>query len=230
MSKKIQTWTPYFSIHDIFEVYPNIDPKTREVIREDGTKGPKMPDGGVRLRFTGGVPNWYAQREKVYQEEFGPLTSKNPNPLEHLLQNKDDIFGGLYCYADSFFEPYDGSGYIGIGTSGRMSKKNGNDPFGCGSLSRIWKHVLKVLGRNDSCNIKLTGGWKVHKELRNASQGDPLARDAKFSFYIDYDSDQKTLGDYESAMQEHRLGKYGSKFPINELPASVLTKFQRLPI
>jgi Fe-S-cluster formation regulator IscX/YfhJ len=28
---------------EVFEVYPNIDPKTRRVIRSDGTKGPKMP-------------------------------------------------------------------------------------------------------------------------------------------------------------------------------------------
>ena len=231
MSKKQQqTWTPYFNVHDIFEIYPNIDPNTREILRLDGTKGPKMPDGGVRLRFLNGVPKWYAQREKIYSDEFGPLKNYNPNPIEHLIQNKDDVFGGLYCYADSFYEPYDGSGYIGIGTSGRMSSKNGNDPFGCGSLSRIWKHVLKILGRHASCNIKLTGGWKTHKELRNISQADILAGDAKFSFFIDYVSDQQTLSDYESAMQEHRLGKYGSKFPINELPASILSKFHRLPI
>jgi len=231
MSKKQQqTWTPYFNVHDIFEIYPDIDPNTREVLRGGNTKGPKMPDGGIRLRFLKGVPKWYAQREHTYSQEFGSLTSNRPNPIEHLIQNKDDVFGGLYCYADSFYEPYDGSGYIGIGTSGRMSSKNGNDPFGCGSLSRIWKHVLKILGRHESCNIKLTGGWKSHKELRNMSQADVLARDAKFSFFIDYVSEQQTLGEYESAMQEHRLGKYGSKFPINELPASVLSKFHRLPI
>jgi hypothetical protein len=31
-------------------------------------------------------------------------------------------------------------------------------------------------------------------------------------------------------MQEHRLGKFGAKFPINELPASALHNFDRLPI
>lgn len=228
--KNLLTWTPYFSIHDIFEVYPNIDPKTREIIKEDGTRGTKLPDGGLRLRFLGPVPKWYEKREKIFLEEFGPLSSNHINPIEHLIQDKDNIFGGLYIYADSFYEPYNGSGYVGIATSGKQSKKNGADPFGCGTLSRIWKHCLKVLGRHAGCNVQLTGGWKTHKELRDASHADPLCRDSKFSFYIDYDQDQKQLGETESAMQEHRLGKYGSKFPINELPASVLTKFSRLPI
>lgn len=229
MAKQL-TWTPYFNIHDIFEVYPNIDPKTREIINEDGSRGTKLPDGGLRLRFLGPVPKWYEKREQIFQKEFGELSSKTPNPIEHLIQDKDNIFGGLYIYADSFYEPYNGSGYVGIATSGKQSKKNGTDPFGCGTLSRIWKHCLKVLGRHQGCNVQLTGGWKVHKELRDASHADLLCRDAKFSFYIDYDQDQKQLGETESAMQEHRLGKYGSKFPINELPASVLTKFSRLPI
>lgn len=224
------TWTPYFNIHDIFEIYSNIDPKTREVINQDGTKGPKMPDGGIRLRFTGPVPSWYAQREEKYREVFGPLSSNKPNPIEHLIQNKDDIFGGCYIYADDFYPEWKGSGYLGIGTSGRKSKKNGNDPFGCGTLSRIWKHILKVLSRHESCNVKRTGGWERHAELRKISCGDPLARDSKFSFFISYDHDQQELGEFEQAYQEHRLGKYGSKFPINELPASLLTQFERHPI
>ena len=63
MSKKQQqTWTPYFNVHDIFEIYPNINPKTRAVIFEDGSQGEKMPDGGVRLRFLNEVPSWYAKR------------------------------------------------------------------------------------------------------------------------------------------------------------------------
>jgi len=230
MAKQNQTWTPYFNIHDLFEIYPNIDPKTREVIRADGTRGPKMPDGGVRLRFLGAVPKWYAQRDKTYNDEFGPLTSNRPNPIEHLIQNKDDIFGGCYVYADAFFEPCDGSGYLGIGTSGKMSDKNGNDPFGCGSLSRIWKHILKTLGRHESCNIQLTGGWKRHAETRKRSCGDPLARDAKFSFYMDYDMTKEQLEEIEQAYQERRLGQYGNKFPINELPSSVLANFERHPI
>lgn len=224
------TWTPYISIHDIFEVYPNIDPNTREVIRADGTRGPKMPDGGVRLRFLGPVPAWYSKRDKTYADEFGPLSSTRPNPIEHLIQNKDDIFGGLYIYADDFYPEHQGAGYLGIGTSGRKSKKNGNDPFGCGTLSRIWKHCLKVLGRHESCNIQLTGGWKRHFALRQRSLGDPLARDGKFAFFIDYDHEQKSLEEFEQAYQEHRLGKFGDKFPINELPASHLTDFERHPI
>jgi len=227
---KTLTWTPYISIHDIFEIYPNINPKTRAVLLEDGSQGEKMPDGGVRLRFLNGVPAWYSKRNDVYEKTFGPLTSKNPNPLESLIQDKNNIFGGLYLFADSLYEPYNGGGYVGIGTSGKMSKKQGNDPFGCGSLSRIWKHILKTLGRHESCSIQLTGGWKNHHELRQKSLADPLGKDCKFSFYIDYTSNQEQLGDLETAMQEHRLGKYGSKFPINELPASVLTKFERLPI
>lgn len=230
MAKKTHTWTPYYNIHDIFEVYPNVDPKTREIINEDGSRGTKLPDGGLRLRFLGPVPSWYSKREKVFQDEFGDLSSKKPNPIEHLIQDKNDIFGGLYCYADAFYEPYDGSGYIGIATSGKQSNKNGTDPFGCGTLSRIWKHCLKVLGRHSGCSVQLTGGWKNHKELRDASNGDTLCRDSKFSFYIDYEHDQKYLGDLEGAMQEHRLGKFGSKFPINELPASALHNFDRLPI
>jgi hypothetical protein len=189
-----------------------------------------MPDGGVRLRFLGPVPKWYAQRDKTYNDEFGPLTSNRPNPIEHLIQDKDNIFGGCYIYSDAFFEPCDGSGYLGIGTSGKMSDKNGNDPFGCGSLSRIWKHILKTLGRHESCNIQLTGGWKRHAETRKRSCGDPLARDAKFSFFIDYDMTKQQLESVEQAYQEHRLGKYGEKFPINELPASILTDFERHPI
>ena len=224
------TWTPFISIHDIFEIYPNIDPLTREIVRPDGSRGPKMPDGGVRLRFIGPVPKWYAGRNKIYEAEFGPLSSTRPNPLEPLLQNKEDIFGGLYVYADDFYEPCQGAGYLGIGTSGRMSEKNGNDPFGCGSLSRIWKHILKILGRHSSCNVSLTGGWKRHFELRSQSLGDPLARDAKFAFFIDYDHNKLALGEYEQAYQEHRMGKYGSKFPINELPASKLNRFVRHPI
>ena len=230
MAKQVSTWTPFYSIHDMFEIYPNIDPKTREVINPDGTRGPKMPDGGVRLRFLGPVPKWYAQRDKSYADVFGPLTSKNPNPIEHLLQDKDNIFGGLYMYADGFYEPYQGAGYLGIGTSGTMSDKNGNDPFGCGTISRIWKHILKVLARHESCNIQLTGGWKRHQKTRLESNGDPIARDAKFAFFIDYVHDKKGLEEYEQAMQEHRLGKYGDKFPINELPASKLGEFERLPI
>lgn len=224
------TWTPYISIHDIFEVYPNIDPATREVIRQDGSRGPKMPDGGLRLRFLGEVPSWYAKRNATYEAEFGPLSSSRPNPIEHLIQNKDDIFGGLYIYADDFYPETQGAGYLGIGTSGRKSKKNGNDPFGCGTLSRIWKHCLKVLGRHESCNIQLTGGWKRHKALRDRSLGDPLARDGRFAFFIDYEHEQKALEEFEQAYQEHRLGKYGIKFPINELPASHLTDFERHPI
>lgn len=224
------TWTPYISIHDIFEVYPNIDPNTREVIRADGSRGPKMPDGGLRLRFLGPVPSWYAKRNATYETEFGPLSSSRPNPIEALIQNKDDIFGGLYIYADAFHPETSGSGYLGIGTSGRKSKKNGNDPFGCGTLSRIWKHCLKVLGRHESCNIQLTGGWKRHKAVRDRSLGDPLARDGKFAFFIDYEHEQKSLEEFEQAYQEHRLGKFGTKFPINELPASHLTKFERHPI
>ena len=230
MAKQSATWTPFFSIHDLFEIYSNIDPKTREVINADGTRGPKMPDGGVRLRFLGPVPKWYAQREKTYNDVFGPLTSTCPNPIEHLIQDKDNIFGGLYMYSDDFYEPSRGAGYIGIGTSGKMSEKNGTDPFGCGTISRIWKHILKVLGRHASCNIQLTGGWKRHQIMRQQSLGDVLARDAKFSFFIDYENTQKELGEYEQAMQEHRLGKYGTKFPINELPASKLSEFERLPI
>ena len=230
MAKQILTWTPYFNIHDLFEIYPNIDPKTREVIRADGTRGPKMPDGGVRLRFLGAVPKWYAQRDKTYNDEFGPLTSNRPNPIEHLIQDKDNIFGGCYVYADAFFEPCDGSGYLGIGTSGKMSDKNGTDPFGCGSLSRIHKHILKVLGRHEGSHVQLTGGWKRHAETRKRSCGDPLARDAKFSFFMDYDMTKQQLEAVEQALQEHRLGKRGSKFPINELPASILADFERLPI
>ena len=228
--KNIQTWTPYYNVHDIFEIYPNIDPKTREVIREDGSRGPKMPDGGVRLRFLGPVPKWYARREEQYQKEFGPLSSNNPNPIEHLIQKKDEMFGGLYVYSDAFYPDCDGSGYIGIATSGKVSKKNGNDPFGCGTLSRIWKHILKALGRHESCNIQLTGGWADHLQLRLDSNGDPLIRDAKFSFSIDYKNTDKTLKEYEQAYQEMRLGKYGNKFPINSLPASILTVFRRHPI
>ena len=230
MAKKTSTWTPFFSIYDLFEVYPNIDPKTREVIFADGTRGPKMPDGGVRLRFLGPVPAWYAQRNKTYEEVFGPLTSTRPNPIEHLLQNKADIFGGLYMYADDFYPATSGAGYLGIGTSGRMSKENGTDPFGCGSLSRIWKHILKTLGRHASCNVKRTGGWERHAKLRSESCGDPLARDGKFAFFMDYTMTQTQLAEYEQAYQEHRLGKYGCKFPINELPASVLGDFERHPI
>ncbi len=230
MAKQVSSWTPFFSIHDLFEIYANIDPKTREVIRADGTRGPKMPDGGVRLRFLCSVPKWYAQREATYAAEFGPLTSVRPNPVESLLQDKDNIFGGLYMYADDFYDPSRGAGYLGIGTSGKMSEKNGNDPFGCGTISRIWKHILKVLGRNDSCNVKLTGGWKRHFDMRNSSMGDSLARDAKFAFFIDYEHNQSELAEYEQAYQEHRLGKYGSKFPINELPASKLGLFLRHPI
>lgn len=228
--KKTLTWTPYFSIHDIFEVYPNVDPKTRAILNEDGTQGTKLPDGGLRLRFLGPVPKWYAKREQVFAKEFGQLTSSNPNPIENLIQDKDNIFGGLYCYADAFYEPYNGSGYVGIATSGKQSNKNGNDPFGCGTLSRIWKHCLKVLGRHQGCSVQLTGGWKTHKALRDASHASPICGDSKFSFYIDYDCDQKQLAEIESAMQEHRLGKFGAKFPINELPASALHNFDRLPI
>lgn len=230
MAKALPTWTPYFNIHDLFEIYPNIDPKTREVINADGTRGPKMPDGGVRLRFLNNVPSWYAQREKTYNEVFGPLTSNRPNPIEHLLEDKNNVFGGCYIYADDFYQNHQGSGYLGIGTSGKMSDKNGNDPFGCGSLSRIWKHILKILGRHESCNVKRTGGWERHAQLRSDSMGDALARDAQFAFYIDYESTKEQLESIEQAYQEHRLGKYGSKFPINELPASILTKFQRHPI
>ena len=230
MSKANPTWTPYFNIHDLFEIYPNIDPNTREVINSDGTRGPKMPDGGVRLRFLGSVPSWYAQRDKTYNDIFGPLSSTNPNPLEHLLQDKNNVFGGCYVYSDALYQKHEGSGYLGIGTSGKMSDKNGNDPFGCGSLSRIWKHILKILGRHESCNVKRTGGWERHAKLRSESTADPLARDAAFTFYIDYESTKEQLELVEQAYQEHRLGKYGSKFPINELPASILTKFQRHPI
>jgi hypothetical protein len=136
----------------------------------------------------------------------------------------------MYIYADAFYTPAQGSGYLGIGTSGRQSDRNGNDPFGCGTLSRIWKHCLKVLGRHDSCNIKRTGGWERHAQVRKDSMGDPLIRDAAFAFYIDYEKGKNELEVYEQAYQEHRLGKYGTKFPINELPASVLTEFRRHPI
>ena len=111
-----------------------------------------------------------------------------------------------------------------------MSDKNGTDPFGCGSLSRIHKHILKVLGRHEGSHVQLTGGWKRHAETRKRSCGDPLARDAKFSFFMDYDMTKQQLEAVEQALQEHRLGKCGSKFPINELPASILTDFERLPI
>ena len=230
MAKRILTWTPYFNIHDLFEIYPNMDPETRELINADGTRGPKLPDGGLRLRFLGPVPKWYAQREKTYQDIFGPLSNKQPNPIEHLIQDKDNIWGGCYIFADAFYPEFKGSGYLGIGTSGKMSDKNGNDPFGCGSLSRIWKHILKTLGRHKSCNIQLTGGWKRHAELRNRSCADPLGRDVKFAFFMDYDMTKSQLESVEQAYQEHRLGKYGSKFPINELPASILTDFERHPI
>lgn len=230
MPKRSLTWTPYFNIHDLFEIYPNVDPQTRAVIRSDGSQGPKLPDGGVRLRFLGPVPKWYAQRDSVYQAEFGGLTSPRPNPIEQLIQDKDKIFGGCYIYSDSFYPPVSGSGYLGIATSGEQSDRNGTDPFGCGSLSRIWKHTLKTLGRHASCNIQLTGGWKRHAELRARSLGDPLARDAAFAFFIDYEMNKQQLETVEQAYQEHRLGKYGSKFPINELPASVLTAFERHPI
>jgi hypothetical protein len=230
MSKQQSTWTPFFNIHDLFEIYPNIDPVTREVIRADGTLGPKMPDGGCRLRFLGPVPRWYAQRDKIYRDEFGALSSTQPNPIEALIQDKDAIFGGLYMYADAFYEPQRGAGYLGIGTSGKMSDKNGTDPFGCGSLSRIWKHTLKILGRHESCNIQLTGGWKRHHRMRQDSLGDPMARDSRFAFFIDHVHTQSELAEYEQAYQEHRLGKYGHKFPINELPASKLSEFERHPI
>jgi len=233
MAKKTSfTWTPYFNIHDIFEVYPNVCPKTRLLLNEDGTsdeRNVKLPDGGVRLRFLGKVPSWYEKRDKIYTDIFGPLTSTQPNPIEHLIQNKDDIFGGLYIYADSFYEPYQGSGYLGIGTSGRMSEKNGNDPFGCGTLSRIWKHCLKVLGRHEGCNIQLTGGWKRHVEHRKNACGDPLVRDGKFAFMINYDLNKQQLEVHEQSWQETRLGKFGCKFPINELPSSVITDYERYP-
>ena len=230
MSKQVSSWTPFFSIHDIFEIYPNIDPKTRSIIGSDGSLGTKLPDGGIRLRFLGSVPSWYAKRELIYSQEFGPLSSKRENPFENLLQDKDNLFGGLYMYADDFYEPYRGAGYLGIGTSGKMSIKNGADPFGCGTISRIWKHTLKVLGRHSGCGVQLTGGWKRHFELRHQSYGDLLARDVRFAFFVDYEHTQDELLEYEKAYQEHRLGKYGSKFPINELPASRLSEFKRHPI
>ncbi len=230
VARRTLTWTPYIPIHDLFEIYPNVDPRTREVIRADGSRGAKLPDGGVRLRFLGSVPSWYAKRDRVYAEEFGGLSSSRPNPIEHLVQDKDKIFGGCYIYSDAFYPQSAGSGYLGIATSGEMSDKNGTDPFGCGSLSRIWKHILKTLGRHESCNIQLTGGWKRHAEMRARSLGDPLARDAAFAFFIDYEMNKSQLETVEQAYQEHRLGKFGSKFPINELPASVLTDFERHPI
>jgi len=41
---------------------------------------------------------------------------------------------------------------------------------------------------------------------------------------------KQQLEEVEQAYQEHRLGKYGDKFPINDLPASILTDFERHPI
>ena len=89
--KKSFTWTPYFSIHDIFEVYPNVCSKTRLLLNEDGTpdaRNIKLPDGGLRLRFLGKVPAWYEKREKVYAEIFGPLSSTKPNQSNILFKTR----------------------------------------------------------------------------------------------------------------------------------------------
>jgi hypothetical protein len=225
-------WTPYYSIHDIFEVYSCVDPRSRQLLLESGEPDPrnvKLPDGGLRLRFLGPVPQWYEKRDRVYRDLGLGFSHSRPNPLESLIQLKEDCFGGLYIYADAFHEPWQGSGYLGIATSGRMSSKNGTDPFGCGTLSRIWKHTLKVLGRHESCNIQLTGGWRRHKSLRDQLLGDPLCRDSRFAFVINYDLNKSQLETHEQSWQETRLGRFGSKFPINELPSSVITDYDRYP-
>lgn len=226
--KKKFNWTKSIKIADVFEIYKDVNTKTREFKTKDG-KIIKLPDGGVRLRFLGKVPSWYAQREKIYQEIFGDLTSDAPNPLEKFLQDKNNQFGGLYVMSDDLYPECNGGAYLGIGTSTKKST-GGNDPFGGGSISRIWKHLLKMLGRHESCKVQRPEYWTDHVENRNAGLCDPLCNDVKFSFWIDYDHSKEELEKVEDAMQDHRLGKYSKKFPVNKHPASPLTNFERLPI
>jgi hypothetical protein len=232
MAKK--NFTRYFNITEWWEIYPNVCPQTRLLLNADGTPDPrniKLPDGGVRLRFLGPVPKWYAQREKVYQEIFGPLRSNVPNPIEHLIQDKDNMFGGLYIMSDILYPEYKGAAYSGIATSTKMAKKNGNSIFGVGTLQRNWTHVMKLLGRHESVNVTCPEFWLDHVQARKDRMAPSDLSDVKFSFFIDYEHAKEELEAIEDALADHRLGKHGAKFPVNRHPASPLTDFgDTLPI
>jgi hypothetical protein len=223
----MKTFTVYFNVTDIWEIYPNVCPKTRMLLTEDGKvdeRNIKLPDGGVRLRFQGPVPKWYAKREEVFQLAFGKLPSSRPNPIEHLIQDKDNMFGGVYIMADSLYPEHRGSAYSGIGTSSRKAK-GGTSPFGVGTLQRNWTHVMKLLGRHASVNVKAPDYWLEHVANRHERMAPDDLSDVKFSFYIDYTSTKQELETIEDALADHRLGKYGVKFPVNTHPASPLTPF-----
>jgi len=232
MKKKLNFTRP-IKYTEVFEIYKNIDPKTREVIREDGSRGPKMPDGGVRLRFLGPVPSWYEAREKVYQKEFGPLSYNDPNPIEHLIQKKDNMFGGIYILFDALYPQCNGGAYAGIGTATKKAEdpeKAGKDPFGAGTLTRLWRHLMKLLSRHESCHTQKPEYWFDHTNRRSDSLCDSDCSDISFSIWIDYSHTKQELEILEEALQVHRLGKYGEKFPINTHPASPLQIFGKLPI